>query len=82
VPPPLRRAGAKGEGKWEPISWETAITEITNRWKAIIAEHGAAAVDRGHAFGGSPNRCVRHETFSRFLVTATRYAVLLTIGRN
>jgi len=25
---PMRRAGARGEGKWERISWEEALTEV------------------------------------------------------
>ncbi|HMP39376.1 MAG TPA: molybdopterin oxidoreductase family protein [Roseiflexaceae bacterium] len=41
---PLRRVGPKGGGNWERISWEAAIDEITTRWKAIIAEYGAAAI--------------------------------------
>ena len=41
---PLRRVGPKGSGRWERISWDEAIAEITSRWKAIIAEHGAAAI--------------------------------------
>lgn len=41
---PLRRIGPKGSGNWQRISWEDAITAITDRWKAIIAEHGAAAI--------------------------------------
>jgi anaerobic selenocysteine-containing dehydrogenase len=41
---PLRRVGPKGGGQWEPISWDDAIAEITGRWKAIIAEHGPAAI--------------------------------------
>jgi anaerobic selenocysteine-containing dehydrogenase len=41
---PLRRVGAKGSGKWARISWNEAIGEISDRWKAIIAEHGAAAI--------------------------------------
>ncbi|HEX9036246.1 MAG TPA: molybdopterin oxidoreductase family protein [Ktedonobacterales bacterium] len=41
---PLRRVGAKGEGSWERISWDVAIEEISSRWKAIIAERGAAAI--------------------------------------
>ena len=41
---PLRRVGPKGSGEWEPISWDAAIAEITDRWKSIIAEHGAAAI--------------------------------------
>jgi anaerobic selenocysteine-containing dehydrogenase len=41
---PLRRVGPKGSGQWERISWEAAISEITTRWQAIIAEYGAAAI--------------------------------------
>src|SRR5215469_15201875 len=41
---PLKRIGAKGEGKWERVDWNEAIATITSRWKAIISEHGAAAI--------------------------------------
>ena len=40
----MQRFGAKGEGKFERISWEAAITEITDRWKALIAAHGPQAI--------------------------------------
>ena len=40
---PLRRAGAKGEGRFEPIGWDEAIGETAGRWRAIIAEHGGEA---------------------------------------
>jgi len=41
---PLRRVGAKTTGKWEQISWDEAIAEITSHWKDIIAQYGAAAI--------------------------------------
>jgi anaerobic selenocysteine-containing dehydrogenase len=41
---PLRRAGAKGSGQWERISWAEAIATIAERWKAIIADYGAEAI--------------------------------------
>jgi anaerobic selenocysteine-containing dehydrogenase len=41
---PLQRVGAKGEGKWERISWDEAIERITSRWKTIISQYGAAAI--------------------------------------
>jgi anaerobic selenocysteine-containing dehydrogenase len=41
---PMRRVGPKGSGQWQRISWDQAIDEIAARWRAIIAEHGAAAI--------------------------------------
>ncbi|MGH6689087.1 MAG: molybdopterin-dependent oxidoreductase, partial [Gammaproteobacteria bacterium] len=41
---PLRRTGAKGEGRFARISWDDALEEIATRWKAIIARHGAQAI--------------------------------------
>ncbi len=41
---PLKRVGTKGEGKFEPVSWQEAISDIAARLKGIIAEHGAEAV--------------------------------------
>jgi anaerobic selenocysteine-containing dehydrogenase len=41
---PLRRVGPKGSGQWERISWDTAIAEITRRWREIIDHYGAAAI--------------------------------------
>ena len=37
-------SGAKGSGEWARITWDDAIGEIAERWQAIIAEHGAAAI--------------------------------------
>lgn len=41
---PLRRAGAKGEERWEPVSWDYALDEIASRWQRIIDTSGAAAI--------------------------------------
>src|SRR5467141_3351442 len=41
---PLRRAGVKGEGRFEPISWDDALAEIARRWRSIAAEHGGEAI--------------------------------------
>ncbi|MFT9847170.1 molybdopterin-containing oxidoreductase family protein [Aneurinibacillus sp. REN35] len=41
---PMKRVGAKGEGKFERITWEEAIKTIAARWKTIIAEHGAESI--------------------------------------
>jgi anaerobic selenocysteine-containing dehydrogenase len=41
---PLRRVGAKGEGRFEPITWDDALTTIGNRLHTVIATHGAEAI--------------------------------------
>jgi anaerobic selenocysteine-containing dehydrogenase len=42
---PLRRVGRKGEGKFERITWDEAITEITTRFKQIATgPHGPQAI--------------------------------------
>ncbi|MFZ0016069.1 MAG: molybdopterin-dependent oxidoreductase [Acetobacteraceae bacterium] len=41
---PLRRLGAKGEGRFTPITWDAALDEITSRWHSIIAESGPLAL--------------------------------------
>ena len=41
---PLARSGPKGEGSFTPISWEEAVQRIAERWKSIIAGHGAQAI--------------------------------------
>ncbi|HEV8678479.1 MAG TPA: molybdopterin-dependent oxidoreductase [Stellaceae bacterium] len=46
---PLRRIGAKGEGKFAPIGWDEALDETTERWQTIIAESGAEAL-LGYAY--------------------------------
>jgi anaerobic selenocysteine-containing dehydrogenase len=41
---PLKRAGKRGEGKWERISWDEAYDTIEKRLKDIREKHGAESV--------------------------------------
>ncbi len=41
---PLRRVGAKGEGRFEQIGWDEALDEVAARLGAIVAETGGEAV--------------------------------------
>jgi len=41
---PLRRVGPKGSGRFEPVTWETALTEIAARLSAVIQEWGSQSV--------------------------------------
>jgi len=51
---PLRRVGARGEGRWERISWDEALTTIADRFKTITEDYGAEAIDfhHGHYHSG------------------------------
>ena len=40
----MKRTGPKGSGQFAPISWDQALVEIAERWKAIIADCGAEAI--------------------------------------
>lgn len=41
---PLVRTGAKGAGTFDPISWDEAIALICDRWRELIAGHGAECI--------------------------------------
>jgi anaerobic selenocysteine-containing dehydrogenase len=41
---PLRRAGPKGERRFERVSWDEALDEIAGRMRAVVDEHGGEAV--------------------------------------
>ena len=46
---PLRRAGAKGEGRFEPIGWDAALHEIASRLTAIAARDPQAILPYSYA---------------------------------
>ncbi|MFO1314583.1 MAG: molybdopterin-dependent oxidoreductase [Burkholderiales bacterium] len=68
---PMRRTGARGECKWERISWDEALDEIAGRLAAIKRDYGAEAIALGTGTGrhhirwvsrfghalGTPNWC-------------------------
>lgn len=41
---PLRRAGDRGSGKWERVSWDAALDEIAGRLEDIAARYGPRSV--------------------------------------
>jgi anaerobic selenocysteine-containing dehydrogenase len=87
---PMRRAGARGEGRWERISWQQAWDEIAQRMTAVKREHGALSlagavsnhfVSRGVAMTqllrslGSPNYMINQD-----LCQGARYTAALLTG--
>jgi DMSO reductase family type II enzyme molybdopterin subunit len=47
---PYKRAGERGEGKWQRISWDQAFTEIGDKMLDVMVEHGPKTIVGG---GGS-----------------------------
>ncbi len=60
---PLKRAGEKGEGKWQRIPWEQALDEIAEKLLKIRGQYGAEGIARsmGTTYKGEV------ELFARFL---------------
>ncbi|MFH1293796.1 MAG: molybdopterin-dependent oxidoreductase [Pseudomonadota bacterium] len=48
---PLKRAGMKGEGKWERISWDEALDTIAETYQNIKEKYGAEAIVLGQGTG-------------------------------
>ena len=41
---PLKRAGKRGEGKWQRISWDEALDTIVNKLRQVIRDYGAESI--------------------------------------
>jgi thiosulfate reductase/polysulfide reductase chain A len=41
---PLKRAGERGEGKWQQVSWEQCLDEIAEKLQRVKDEHGPEAI--------------------------------------
>jgi anaerobic selenocysteine-containing dehydrogenase len=41
---PLKRAGERGEGKWNRVSWDEALTDIADSIVTAIEEHGPGSI--------------------------------------
>lgn len=64
---PMKRVGKRGAGQWERISWDEAITTITDKWKEYQKQYGkeafsiywgsgSYAVCSGQGMGNTTNR--------------------------
>ena len=58
---PLRRVGARGEGKWKRITWDEALDEIAERLKQVRAS------GRGEEFAFHQGRQRSGDALKRFL---------------
>ena len=56
---PLRRVGAKGEGRFVPITWDAALDEIVSRWQSIVADTGPLGL-LGYCYSSHQGQMNRH----------------------
>lgn len=45
---PLKRAGERGGGKWQKISWDEALDTISKKFKEIIEKYGPETIEYVH----------------------------------
>lgn len=60
----LRRVGAKGEGRFEPISWEEALSEVAARFSALAASSEGAQTILPYSYSGTLG-IVQNESMDR-----------------
>jgi len=53
---PLKRVGARGENKWQKISWEQGLDEIAEKLRRIKENYGAEAIATTAGTGRSSHR--------------------------
>jgi anaerobic selenocysteine-containing dehydrogenase len=75
---PLKRIGNKGEGKFERISWDQAMSEIATQLKATIYKEGPQAV-LPYSFAGTEGLVQREAISSRFFARIGASKLVRTI---
>lgn len=62
---PLKRAGERGEGKWQRISWDQALGEIAEKLVGVFEKYGGEAIvqDLGPHFDLGATNAARNRFF-------------------
>jgi len=63
---PMKRVGKKGEGRFQPVSWEEALDEISSRLAEIVDEFGGESV-LPNSYSGTLGLIQGEAMSSRFL---------------
>jgi anaerobic selenocysteine-containing dehydrogenase len=62
---PLRRTGAKGDGRFARVAWDEALDEIAERLQTIAREHGPEAI-LPYSYAGSMGKLIANGMDRRF----------------
>ena len=54
---PMRRAGERGEGKWEKVSWDEALDDIAGKLAAIKEQYAPESIAAIHGTGPMASLC-------------------------
>jgi len=54
---PLKRAGERGEGKWERVPWDDALNAIANNLTEIKEQYGSESIAAIHGTGPRASLC-------------------------
>ena len=77
---PMKRAGERGSGEFEAISWDQAIAEIGEAWRKVRSESGSTAL--GVCIGSGNYGCINGvggtDPFTRF--TSASGAASIALG--
>ncbi|WP_054952735.1 DMSO/selenate family reductase complex A subunit [Flaviflexus massiliensis] len=64
---PMKRVGARGEGKWEEISWDEAFDTIASEMKRVKETYGNEALWYHYGSGSTGGNITKRGTWPRLL---------------
>ena len=63
---PVKRAGERGEGKWQRISWDEAYDIIVERVRSIQEEYGPECIVSMIGTGRNVSQAIAHNQYANF----------------
>lgn len=64
---PLKRVGKRGEGKWEPISWDEALDTVAAQFRRVIDTYGNEALWYHYGSGSTGGNITKRGTWPRLM---------------
>jgi len=81
---PLKRAGERGEGKWEEISWDEGIKTLADKLRALVAQGKASSIacatSHTHRVNGLAFMLFAQTLETTYVISAPAYNEVDTVG--